>query len=336
MRKIKFVAFFSFAICCGTVGYLGWRVIHSGRVRSVLNYTKRALFSNVSFKTKDAYDNAVTINALEVQKHDDWFILTKPDIIVHRKGNTIRVKSAQLETDKRICKLKSNVVIKIADNINLKTEYGYVDIKRQFAKADNHVYIMYDNIEAQSDRYLLNMQQSMIDLQKNVKISSADKVLTGDHFRCYFKDKDGMKYVDKASINGNVIYKSNTHNFTTKGIVSFYKNTVCFRSHTTMHGVTGKRKYKLETGAADILLFNNQFQRVTCKNKFKLFIDNNVVSGDIGVIENDIINVIGNVVIKTPQGVARGQKARYNIKAGKLVMQNVGGILFRKKKNGAI
>ena len=57
---------------------------------------------------------------------------------------------------------------------------------------------------------------------------SADTLLTGDHFRCYFKDNNGTKDVEKASINGNVIYKSNMHNFTTNGLVEFYQNTFSY------------------------------------------------------------------------------------------------------------
>lgn len=332
IRKLAAVAF---TLSILLVAYLGF-VITTGDTGVQKGVVKQsdALFRNISFNMRDADDNIVQVTASSIVKNEKT--LECDDIIadVLYNDQKANVQAKKMIVQQSFCKLLSNVKASLQDDIQLHTNYVEVDIKNKRARSNSGIRVEKKGLTVSAGAYAIDFAKYEAKLTKNVDIKFADKHLSSN--TCYgeFKQVDGKYILHNAILNGNVKYTSNSYNVATQKQVRFSENRIYFDGFVTINGVINRKKFKLESGKANVYLSkSNSIKKLECKNRFVFYLNDNIISGNDAVLDGDVIHAVGDVYIKNKHGAIRSGRADYNITSGKLVMRNTEGVIFRKAKS---
>lgn len=332
IRKLAAVAF---TLSILLVAYLGF-VITNGDTDTQKGIVKKSdtLFRNISFSMRDADDNTVQVTASSIVKNRESLECDNIIADVLYNGQKANVQAKKMIVQQSFCKLLSNVKAFLQNNIQLRTNYVEVDIKNKRARSNSGIRVEKKDLIVSAEAYAIDFAKYKAKLTKNASIKFADRHLSSDACYAEFKQVDGKYILHNAILNGNVKYTSNLCNVATKKQVRFSENRVYFAGFVTINGVINRKKFKLESGKANVYLSkSNDIKKLECKNRFVFYLNDNIISGNDAVLDGDVIHAEGNVCIKDKHGVVRSERADYNITSGKLVMRNTGGVIFRKAKS---
>lgn len=332
--KVKSLAVCLFALSFTLLGYFFAKTRDSDGVQQTWG-TKVAdnvaVFRKVEFNVDDVEGSKARILADRINKDRDNVFLSMPIIYANKNGDNIKLTSKMMSTSAGKCVFDSDVRVELFDKINIKTNIAHVDVKAKKAEGESKINLKYRDISINADSYFIDLNSNFIKFRKNVILRRTNGVLHCDVAKCYLSKDSGQYDLKKSILDGAISYLSPTHCISTDGRIEIDESNADFHAFTTVTGVTQKKRYKLESNKMKISFRKNEIQCIRCNNGFRFYIANKQISGNSCVYKNNIVNVTGNVVIKTENGVARGDKASYNVSTGKLNMQNIGGVLF---KNG--
>lgn len=336
--KIRAIAF----LFVGAAGFVLWKVSRSafsigrGILERESNKTsEKNEFKDVVYTSFDKDSNEIMLEASKVKETSDKVfdfsnLVTTFNISPNEMATIFADDTHFVSKDSKQCEMNGNVRLLTEEGLLLETEQSFIDMDRKIAHGDTEILITQDDTEFFAKKYQFDMENKIVTLIKDVKGNLADDLIVADKLVIDF-DKSIGKDLKKVHAFGNSSYKTAQYNIKAAKEIIYTNQYAEANGNVDLDFKKDNHNYRVKSDHITMDLNENVIEKVVAKGNLRIKVDDATsIQGDHGILENEFLTIIGNIVIFNEKGKILCKKAILNMKTNDIRVYESKGVI---KKN---
>lgn len=343
-RRIKILALLFFI----PVGFVIYKVVRSvffieeGLIRSRIpkmpidpNASGGNAFSSLTYTSYDQNSQKFSLQSSSVEEKNnsefEFQNLVSHFKISDNESGTISAKQAEVSTkDERLCTFIGNVKLTTDSGLQLTTEKAFTNFNNQTAEGDTPVIISQKDQKFSANKYFFDAKRKLAQLEGNVQGNMAKDSISSDKLLVEFDDLNGGN-PKKVIATGNSTYKSVDYILKSSESLEYNKNFVDAKKNVRLHYKKGRKFYDLKSDFMRIELKQNRVKKANASGHIFIKTETGAtVSGNKGVLENDMLTITDSVKMTDARGTVLCDKVVISLKTGSVAVSNSKGIIRKK------
>lgn len=291
-------------------------------------------FSGVIYTSFDKDSNKFTLKSSKITENDekslDFNSMVTTFKISQEETATVFADQTHLISEgSRQCKMKGNVKLSTEEGLLLETDESFIDIDDKIARGDTDIIITQDDTKFSAKKYKFDMNKKIMTLINNVKGNLASDRIFADKLIIEFEKAIGKDF-KKVHAFGNSCYKTDQYDIKANKEIIYKKGYAEASSKVDLNFEQNKKQYHVNAENLAMHLKNNAIKKVTADGDIIIKVDNSIIiKGNHGILENDLLTVSGDTIIRNEEGKILCKKAILNTKTNVIKVYDSRGIIKR-------
>ncbi|MDR1982203.1 MAG: LPS export ABC transporter periplasmic protein LptC [Holosporaceae bacterium] len=292
---------------------------------------QKNFFSEIKFRTYDLKGKEINVKSESIyeNKKNNYVFKNMVSNFTMPNGEILTISSDitnAIREDRMQCEFIGNVKLSTDSGLIMKTKSLFVDFNKKIAHGNTEVVISQDDTQVSGKKYFFDMNKNVLILTGNANgLLKSDRV-HADMLVIRFNDmhEKNIKNIDAI---GNATYTTKDYVLKAQKNILYSSNRIDAQSDAILLYKKNGNDYDIRSDSMQAEINNGRLDNIKTNTSLTIKTNNATIRADRGVLKDDIIEVLGNVVISGEQGNIFGNSATLNVKTGDVFISKSSGIV---------